>query len=53
MVVAVQALVADKDLAALHQAGATRIVRCDTITHQSHAISVRGSLADAVRTLVT
>lgn len=43
VVVAVHALVADKDLAALHRAGVARIVSCDTITHQSNAISVRGA----------
>lgn len=53
LAVAVHALVADKDLADLHRAGVTRIISCDTIPHQSNAISVRGLLAAAVRPLVT
>jgi hypothetical protein len=37
---------------ALHHAGVPRIVSCDTVPHASNAISVRGLLADALRTLI-
>ena len=53
LAVAVHALLQPEDEQALHRAGVTRIISCDTVPHASNAISVRGLLGDAVRALVT
>jgi len=47
--VTVHALMEREDVEALHRAGVPRIVSCDTVTHPSNAISVRGLLAEALR----
>jgi hypothetical protein len=47
--VAVHALMEREDVEALHRAGVPRIVSCDTVTHPSNAISVRGLLGEALR----
>ncbi|HSV80184.1 MAG TPA: ribose-phosphate pyrophosphokinase [Ramlibacter sp.] len=47
--VTVHALMEREDVEALHRAGVPRIVSCDTVTHPTNAISVRGLLAEALR----
>jgi ribose-phosphate pyrophosphokinase len=50
--VGVHAVFAGDALAALHAAGAARVVSCNTLEHPTNAIDVSEALAESVRTMV-